>query len=47
LIETVHLLEELPREPSATARILRFRDGAGEIGFINPVSRFFSSFSNR
>ena len=29
----------VPREPSATARVYRFADGRGEIGFINPVSR--------
>ena len=38
LIETRHALEPLPREPHATARVYRFRDGDGEIGFINPVS---------
>jgi GTP 3',8-cyclase len=47
LIEAVHPLEELPREPSATARIFRFRDGAGEIGFINPVSEPFCADCNR
>ncbi|HYH58963.1 MAG TPA: GTP 3',8-cyclase MoaA [Thermoleophilaceae bacterium] len=40
-------LEELPREPSATARVFRFVDGAGEIGFINPVSEPFCSDCNR
>ena len=40
-------LEELPREPSATARVFRFRDGQGEIGFINPVSEPFCSDCNR
>jgi cyclic pyranopterin phosphate synthase len=39
LVEAVHPLEELPREPSATARVFRFRDGVGgEIGFVSPVS---------
>src|SRR4051794_15870356 len=46
-IDAVHPLEELEREPSATARVFRFRDGAGEIGFINPVSEPFCSDCNR
>ena len=48
IIDAVHPLEELPREPSATARVFRFRDGGrGEIGFINPVSEPFCSDCNR
>jgi GTP 3',8-cyclase len=47
IIEAVHPLEEVPRDPSATARIFRFRDGAGEIGFINPVSEPFCADCNR
>jgi cyclic pyranopterin phosphate synthase len=47
IIDAVHPLEELPREPSATARVFRFRDGQGEIGFINPVSEPFCSDCNR
>ena len=47
MIDAVHPLEELPREPSATARVFRFRDGAGEIGFINPVSEPFCADCNR
>jgi GTP 3',8-cyclase len=47
IIEAVHPLEEVPREPSATARIFRFLDGAGEIGFINPVSEPFCADCNR
>jgi cyclic pyranopterin phosphate synthase len=47
LIHRVHPLEELPREPSATARVFRFRDGRGEIGFVNPVSEPFCSDCNR
>jgi cyclic pyranopterin phosphate synthase len=47
IIEAVHPLEEVPREPSATARIFRFRDGPGEIGFINPVSEPFCADCNR
>ena len=34
-------LEPEPREPSATARVYRFVDGKGRIGFINPVSEPF------
>jgi cyclic pyranopterin phosphate synthase len=47
IIHAVHPLEELPREPSATARVFRFVDGTGEIGFINPVSEPFCSDCNR
>ena len=47
IIDRVHPLEELPREPHATARVFRFRDGAGEIGFINPVSEPFCADCNR
>jgi cyclic pyranopterin phosphate synthase len=47
LIDAVHPLEERPREPSATARVYRFRDGQGEIGFINPVSEPFCADCNR
>jgi cyclic pyranopterin phosphate synthase len=47
VIHRVHPLEEVPREPSATARVFRFRDGRGEIGFVNPVSDPFCSDCNR
>jgi cyclic pyranopterin phosphate synthase len=48
LIERVHPLEELPREPSATARVFRFRDGGeGRIGFVNPVSEPFCADCDR
>jgi cyclic pyranopterin phosphate synthase len=47
LIHAVYPLEELPREPSATARVFRFADGQGEIGFINPVSEPFCADCNR
>ena len=47
IIERVHPLEELPREPHATARVFRFADGEGEIGFINPVSEPFCADCNR
>jgi cyclic pyranopterin phosphate synthase len=47
IIDAVYPLVELPREASATARVFRFRDGGGEIGFINPVSEPFCSDCNR
>jgi GTP 3',8-cyclase len=47
MIEAVHPLEELPREPAATARVFRFADGEGEIGFVNPVSEPFCAECNR
>ena len=47
MIEAIHPLEELPREPSATARVFRFTDGQGEIGFVNPVSEPFCADCNR
>ena len=47
IIHAVHPLEERPREPSATARVFRFLDGSGEIGFINPVSEPFCDDCNR
>jgi GTP 3',8-cyclase len=47
IIDAVHPLEELPREPSATARVFRFADGRGEIGFVNPVSEPFCADCNR
>ncbi len=40
-------LVELEREPSATARVFRFADGGGELGFINPVSEPFCADCNR
>jgi cyclic pyranopterin phosphate synthase len=46
-IEAVYPLEAQPREPSATARIYRFADGSGQVGFINPVSEPFCSDCNR
>jgi GTP 3',8-cyclase len=47
MIDAVYPLAELPREPSATARVFRFADGRGEIGFINPVSEPFCADCNR
>ncbi|HLI59621.1 MAG TPA: GTP 3',8-cyclase MoaA [Solirubrobacteraceae bacterium] len=46
-IEEVYPLVPEPREPSATARVYRFADGAGRIGFINPVSEPFCADCNR
>jgi cyclic pyranopterin phosphate synthase len=46
-IEAVYPLEPLPREPSATARVYRFADGAGTVAFINPVSEPFCGDCNR
>src|SRR3954468_16855405 len=46
-IETVWSLEPKKREPSATARVYRFADGRGRIGFINPVSEPFCGDCNR
>src|SRR6185295_20391979 len=39
IIESEHgPLVEVPAKPSSTARRFRFADGAGELGFVNPVS---------
>ena len=46
-IDAVHPLEPEPREPHATARVYRFADGRGKIGFINPVSEPFCGDCNR
>jgi GTP 3',8-cyclase len=40
-------LVEEPREPSATARVWRFADGVGRIGFVNPVSEPFCGDCDR
>jgi len=47
IIETSYPLDEVPREPHATARVFRFRDNPGEIGFISPVSEPFCGDCNR
>src|SRR5215210_6963982 len=47
LIEERWPLEEVPAKPSSTARRYRFADGAGEIGFVNPVSEPFCSSCDR
>jgi GTP 3',8-cyclase len=46
-IDAVYPLESEPREPHATARVYRFADGQGKIGFINPVSEPFCGDCNR
>jgi cyclic pyranopterin phosphate synthase len=47
IIEQHWALEPLQREPHATARVYRFADGRGAIGFINPVSEPFCGDCNR
>ncbi len=47
LIEQHWPLVEIPAKPSSTARRFRFADGAGEIGFVNPVSEPFCSSCDR
>jgi GTP 3',8-cyclase len=46
-IDAVYPLEPEPREPHATARVYRFKDGNGRLGFINPVSEPFCGDCNR
>jgi cyclic pyranopterin phosphate synthase len=46
-IGAVYPLEPVEREPSATARVYRFADGKGQIGFIDPVSDPFCGDCNR
>src|SRR4051794_23877471 len=46
-IDAVYLLEAVPRDPSATARVYRFKDGTGKIGFINPLSEPFCGDCDR
>jgi cyclic pyranopterin phosphate synthase len=47
IIEQQWVLEPVEREPHATARVYRFADGRGSIGFINPVSEPFCGDCNR
>jgi GTP 3',8-cyclase len=47
IIEQTWPLEPVEREPHATARVYRFADGRGSIGFINPVSEPFCGDCNR
>jgi cyclic pyranopterin phosphate synthase len=47
IIEQQWALEPVEREAHATARVYRFTDGRGSIGFINPVSEPFCGDCNR
>ncbi len=47
LVAAEYELVAEPREPSSTARTWRFADGAGRIGFVNPVSEPFCGDCNR
>ena len=47
IIEQRWALEPFEREAHATARVYRFADGRGSIGFINPVSEPFCGDCNR
>src|SRR3989440_3937033 len=47
IVEKRWPLVELPARPSSTARRFRFADGAGELGFVNPVSEPFCSSCDR
>jgi cyclic pyranopterin phosphate synthase len=47
IIEQQWALEPVRREAHATARVYRFADGRGAIGFINPVSEPFCGDCNR
>jgi cyclic pyranopterin phosphate synthase len=46
-IHAVYPLADAVRDPHATARVHRFADGQGKIGFINPVSEPFCGDCNR
>jgi cyclic pyranopterin phosphate synthase len=46
-IAAVYPLEPLPRQPHSTARVYRFADGQGRIGFVNPVSEPFCADCDR
>src|SRR3989440_7671750 len=46
-VDAVYPLEPESREPHATARVYRFADGRGKLGFINPVSEPFCADCNR
>lgn len=40
-------VEALPREPSSTATVFRFRDGGGEVGFVSSVTEAFCGDCDR
>ena len=46
-IETRHRLVPLSRKRSATARVFRFADGRGTVGFVNPVTEPFCADCDR
>jgi GTP 3',8-cyclase len=46
-IEAEYPLEPIGRDPHSTSRVYRFVDGAGTIGFVNPVSEPFCAGCNR
>jgi len=46
-IEAEYPLEPVEPDPHSTSRVFRFRDGAGTIGFVNPVSEPFCAQCNR
>jgi cyclic pyranopterin phosphate synthase len=46
-IEAEHPLEPVERGRHSTSRVYRFLDGAGTIGFVNPVSEPFCAECNR
>jgi cyclic pyranopterin phosphate synthase len=47
IVEERWPLVELPAKPSSTAKRYAFADGAGELGFVNPVSEPFCSSCDR
>ena len=47
IIHAAYPLEPVEREVHATARLYRFTDGGGEIGFINPITEPFCGDCNR
>ena len=47
IVEERWPLEEIPAKASSTARRFRFADGAGELGFVSPVSEPFCSTCDR
>ena len=47
IVESRWPLVEVEREPHATARVFRFADGRGALGFVNPVSEPFCADCDR
>jgi cyclic pyranopterin phosphate synthase len=47
IVESRWPLVEEPRAPHATARVFRFADGRGRLGFVNPVSEPFCADCDR